>query len=171
VGRRRATGAAASAAQPAATGFAARTSPVGGARLPWSYLAALLAALVTGLGFAIADAAQSASCPADDAVCALGVYTVGGLIAAIVATVLVTWAFRLGWEWGLVCAAVVLAMPSLLDATGPLAWLILVIAPGLAAAVTWSGPERPRWRPVAIGVVCGAAIVASLLWTFVPPGA
>ncbi len=171
MGRRRATGAGAASTPPAPTGFGARTPPVGGVRFPWSYLAALLAVLITGLGFAIADSVQSSVCADDDPVCALGVYTVGGLSAAVIATVLVAWLFRLGWEWGLVCAAVVVAMPSLLDSTGPLAWLVLLIAPALAAAVTWSGPERPRWRPIAIGVVCGAVIIASAWWTFFPPGA
>lgn len=171
MGRRRATNASAVRMPPTAAGFAARVSPVGGARVTWSYLAALLAAVITALGFAIADSVQSTACADDDPMCALGTYMVGGLVGGVVGVALVAWLFRLGWEWGLACVAVVVAMPTLLDLTGPLAWLILALAPGAAALVTLSGPGRRRWRPVVVGVVGGVVIATSLIWTFFPPGA
>ena len=44
---------------------------------------------------------------------------VGGLVGGVVGVALVAWLFRLGWEWGLACVAVVVAMPTLLDLAGP----------------------------------------------------
>jgi hypothetical protein len=171
MGRRRATNASTVPTPPTATGFAARVAPVGGARVAWSYLAALLAAAVTALGFAIADSVQSTACADDDPMCALGTYMVGGLVAGVVGVAFVAWLFRLGWEWALVCVAVVVAMPTLLDLTGPLAWLILASTPGAAALVTLSGPGRRPWRPIVVGVVGVVVIAASLIWTFFPPAA
>jgi len=171
MGRRRATNTSAVPTPPTATGFAARVAPIGGARITWSYLAAMLAGVITALGLAIADSVQSTACADDDPMCALGTYMIGGLLGGVVGVALVAWLFRLGWEWGLACIAVVVAMPTLLDLIGPLAWLVLALTPGAAALVTLSGCGRRRWRPVVVGVVSGVVIVVSLIWTFFPPGA
>lgn len=171
MGRRRATNA--STVRPPATpsGFAGRAAPVGGARVAWSYVAALLAIVITGLGFAIADSVQSTACADDDPMCALGTYMVGGLVGGVVAVAIVAWLFRLGWEWGLICATVVLMMPTLLDLAGLLAWPALALGPGVAALATFAGPGRRRWRPAVVAGVCAVVIAWSLFWTFFPPGA
>lgn len=134
--------------------------PVGSTRVAWSQLAGLLAALVTGLGFALSDVVQAARCDTDDVTCTLGVYLAGVAVMARV--------FRLGWEWALVCATIIVAMPLLLDLLGNGAWAAAVLAPTLAALVTFNGRRGSRRRPVVVVACSAAAIAAALWWTFLP---
>nr|NLI51278.1 hypothetical protein [Propionibacterium sp.] len=145
-------------------------APVGGARVAWAQLAGLLALVVAGLGFAVSDVVQAARCDSDDVTCTLGTYLVGTLVSAVAGLAIVARVFRLGWEWALVVASVVLALPLLLDLAGNWAWLAAALAPTLGALLTLDGRQRPRWRPVAIGVGCGLALAVVALWTFFPPG-
>lgn len=148
----------------------AADGPAGAARVAWAQLAGLGAAVITGLGFAVSDVVQAARCDSDDVTCTLGIYLLGTLGTAVVALAAVARLFRLGWEWALVAATVVVAMPVLLDLTGNWAWLAVGLAPSLGALLTLDGPRRSRWRPVAIGTGCAVAVAAALLWTFFPPG-
>ena len=69
--------------------------------------------------------------------------------------------FRLGWEWWAVPAAVLLGAPLWFDAVpDAVRVLVVLLAPTLAAAATWTGPRRPAWRPWAIG---GAALLLVVL--------
>lgn len=166
MGRRRARPVA--TATPGPTG--PRTGPVGGARVAWSYLAAMLAALIGVLGLTITDAVQSGMCGAEDVSCALGTYVAGGVLSGVVGVSVAAALLRLGWEWWLICVTALVAMPALLDIAGGLAWGVLAVAPLVAACVTLTGSRRPRWRPVVIGGVCVALLAWTLLWTFFPPG-
>lgn len=171
MGRRRATGTRPAVAEAPARGFAGRRAPRGPERVAWSYVAAVVAGLVAALVFAVVDAAQPGLCAEDDLTCALGTYLVGGLAGGVAGAAASAWLFRLGWEWWLVCATVVVAMPAALDLGGPWAWSLLVAAPALAALLTLGGPDRWRWRPVVLGGVCAAILVWIVLVTFVAPGA
>lgn len=148
----------------ASVAISRRLAPVHGARLAWSYVAAILGGMIAGLGAAIAEGIQSTTC--DDATCSLGVFLVGGLIGGLVAVSVVAPLFRLGWEWWLVGVTAVLAMPTILDLAGSWGWLALILAPGIAALATWTGPERSRWRPWVIAGVCVLISALVLLGTF-----
>ncbi len=145
--------------------------PTGAARVAWSQLAGLLAAVAIGLGLALSDVIQAARCDSDDATCALGTYLVGALVSALIALPLVARLFRLGWEWALVCAVVVVSMPLLLDVGGTWAWAAAVLAPTVGALATLGGRRGPRWRPIAVAAGAGLVIAVALGWTFFPPGA
>lgn len=166
MGRRRARPALASA--PPASGSIARTPPRGVARLAWSVVGALIIALLAGLGFAIADSVQSSACADGDATCALASFTLGGLLGALVGVPVAAGLLRLGWEWALPCAAVVCWMPALLD-TGSWAWALPLLAPVAAGGATWTGADRPPWRPWVISLASAAATTAAIAFTFVSP--
>lgn len=142
--------------------------PVGSTRVAWSQLAGLLAALVTGLGFALSDVVQAARCDTDDVTCTLGVYLAGTLLSALAGVAVMARVFRLGWEWALVCATIIVAMPLLLDLLGNGAWAAAVLAPTLAALATFNGRRGSRRRPVVVVACSAVAIAAALWWTFLP---
>lgn len=148
-----------------------RTSPGGAVRIAWSYVAALAATAVAGLGLTLAGYAGDAACAADDVSCALALYLVFGIVGGVLASALWGWLFRLGWEWWLLCSVALLALPAALDLMGSGAWVALALAPGAAALATWSGPGRAAWRPAVIAVVCAAIATWSVMATFFPPGA
>lgn len=162
MGRRRASGVPAAAAQ-----ADRKDNRAGGVRIVWSYLAAIIATAVAGLGFAISDTIQAGICPDSNASCTLGVIVLGGTISASLGALLAGLALGLGWEWVLVEIAVLMALPVLLDAWGPVAWLAVVLAPLLGAVVTWSGRDRPAWRPFVVGGLSVLTIVGALLWIYV----
>lgn len=141
-----------------------------GARVAWSYLGAIVAAVVTGLGLAITDAIGAGVCASDDVTCSLGVVILGGSISAIVGIAVAALALGLGWEWIALNVAAVVALPTLLDLLGPVAWGVLAIAPLAAGLATWTADRRPPWRPWVIAGAALVVIVASLAWTFFPPG-
>ncbi len=161
------------AARPIAPQAAARPerggNPVGGARVAWSQLAGLAAVVVTGVGFALTDVLQVAWCNSDDTTCTLGTYLIGAMVSALVGVALVARLFRLGWEWALVAATVIVAMPLLLDLGGGWAWLGAAATPTLAALLTLGGPHGPRWRAPVIAAGCVLVIALVLVWTFVLP--
>ncbi len=143
----------------------ARTPPVGGARVAWSYLAGILAAVLLGLVISIVYYVEASVCAVDDFTCTIAVFTGSAVAGGVLFTALGAALFRLGWEWWLVVAAAIFAMPTALDALGAGGWAVVALAPALAALATLHGPSRPRWRPWVVAVTCAAVIVAAVLTT------
>ena len=145
-----------------------RPEPVGAARVPWSYLAALPAAALTGLVGTIADPLSNAFCAPEDAACSLGFLVASSILAGVATSGLVAWLMGLGWEWWLICATAVVALPGLLDLLDWGGWVLLALTPAIAALATLTGRlGRPVWRPAVIGGACTLVIAWSLLTTFV----
>ncbi|HHU39870.1 MAG TPA: hypothetical protein GXZ45_11400 [Propionibacterium sp.] len=137
-------------------------APVRGARVAWSYLATVVGALLGGLFWAVwAPFGPSVCGDPDDVLCQLGWGTAGGILGAVLGLAVAAFVFRLGWEWWAVPAAVLLGAPLWFDAVpDAVRVLVVLLAPTLAAAATWTGPRRPAWRPWAIG---GAALLLVVL--------
>lgn len=140
-------------------------APVGGARIAWSYLATVVGLLVAGLLWTAWTPFGGAVCSdAEDIVCLLGWNSAGALVGAVVGLSLGGFVFRLGWEWWAVLAGLVLGMPLWFDTVPEWASiLVLILAPALAAAATWTGPRRPAWRPWAIGATAVLLVVLGAL--------
>lgn len=140
-------------------------APVGGARIAWSYLATVVALAVGALFWTIWSPLGGAACAdPDDLACNLGWQISGAIVGPVLGLVLGAFVFRLGWEWWAVLAGLLLGMPLWFDAVPDVVRiLVLVLAPALAAAATWTGPRRPAWRPWVIGAVAAAAVLAGLL--------
>lgn len=160
MGRRRAAGI------PVAADARPRLSTAGPVRVVRSYLAAVVAAVVAGLGFAVSDAVQSGVCGADAVSCTLGVIVLGGSVSAVLGAMIGGLALGLGWEWIVVQVAAIVWMPTLLDAWGPVAWAVLALSPLVGALVTWTGREGSAARSLAIFGLGGLAIVIALVWTY-----
>lgn len=147
-----------------------RESPVGGSRIAWSYLVTLLAGVAAALVTAAAGPLAEGACAAQDsAVCTVGWLVVVGAVALVLALAVAARLARLGWEWWLVMAAVVLGAP--LWAVGDLGWglaLPLLLGPGVAALATLTGEGRPRWRPVLV-ILGSALLMAGTLWVVLGP--
>lgn len=140
-------------------------APVGGSRIAWSYLATVVGLLVGGIFWAMwSPLAQVVCADPEDLACNLGWGIFGAAIGPLLGLALGAYLFRLGWEWWAVLAAVLLGVPLWFDATpDALRPVIGLLAPALAAAATWTGPRRPRWRPWVIGGVAAAVVVLSAL--------
>lgn len=145
--------------------FRVSEPPVGGNRIAWSYLAAVVGLVIGGLFWAVWTQAGGIACPPADDLCAVGWTVSGGLLGLTLGLGAAAFFFRLGWEWWLVIAALLLGSPLWANALPP--WTLAVIGvllPALAAVATWTGPRRPVWRPWVIGAVAlvllvGAAVV------------
>lgn len=135
--------------------------PEGGARVAWSYLAAVLGAVLAGLFWVAWTPFSGLVCSGpDDVLCVLGWEAAGGILGGVGGLAVAAFVLRLGWEWWLIGAAVLLGAPLWFD-TVPV-WarvVVLVLTPALAAVATWSGPRRPAWRPWAIGGL-GVVLIA-----------
>lgn len=139
-----------------------RESPIGGSRIAFSYLGSVLAAVVAGLLAVMASPLAASVCRAsEDATCLLG-WTYGSAILAFaLAFAALAWVLRLGWEWWVVVAGVLLGSPWWADALPPGAAIVVGMAtPAVAALATLTGRRRPAWRPWAIGA-CAAALAAA----------
>ncbi len=141
-----------------------RESPIGGSRLAFSYLAVVLGLVVAGLVAAVwTPFADSVCGRGDDLSCGLGWIYAGVLLGVLAGTALTAFVFRLGWEWWLVLVALVLLLA--LASTAP-TWLLAVfgiLIPALAGAATWSGRDRPQWRPWAIAAAASVALAVLLV--------
>ena len=141
--------------------FRVRESPTGGSRLAFSYLAALIAAAVAGLVWAVWSPFDAAVCSdADDVACALGWYAAGGLAGGVLGVLLGAWVLRLGWEWCVFAIALLGFLPVAGTLPGWAFAVYLCLLPALTAAATWTADERPRWRPIAVGVAAAVLIGA-----------
>lgn len=138
------------------------------ARIAFSYLGALAAAVTAGLLAVLASPLAAPICRStEDATCLLG-WTFGSTIVAFALTLAgVAWILRLGWEWWAVVAGLLLGSPWWLDAApAPAAWVAPLLAPALAGAATFTGAERPPWRPWVIGVASLTLVGAGLVSVF-----
>lgn len=143
-----------------------REPPVGGARVAFSYLATLCAAILTALVFAAWSPFGASVCAGSpDGLCVLGWWMAGAIVGGLLGLGAAAWVFRLGWEWWAVAATLVLVVPTL--TLGPWAAVGALLGPALAGLATWSGPERPSWRPWLIGGASLVAAIGVLLWLFV----
>ncbi len=148
--------------------FRVRESPTGGSRLAFSYLAALIAAAVAGLVWAVWTPFDAAVCgDADDVVCALGWYAAGGLVGGALGIPLGAWVLHLGWEWCIAAIGLLGFTPIAGMLPGWAFGIYLVLTPALAGAATWTGEERPRRRPIAIGVAAAVLLAAGLASVFI----
>ena len=149
-----------------------RESPTGGSRIAYSYLAALVGAVIGGLVWAGWAPLGALVCgDGEDVSCRIGWLVVGAMVGGIAGWALTAWVMRLGWEWWAVLSAVAVGTPvwSLLL---PVPALVVggLLSPALAGLITLSGPVRPRWRPWAVGVgalLVVAGLAVSVWW----PGA
>lgn len=139
-------------------------APVGGARIAWSYLATVVGLMVGGIFWAIWSPLGGAVCAdPDDLACNLGWQISGAVVGPVLGLALGAFLFRLGWEWWAVLAGLLLGMPLWFDAVpDAVRVLVLVLAPALAAAATWTGPRRPAWRPLVVGGVTAAVVLLSV---------
>ncbi|WP_232548026.1 hypothetical protein [Propioniciclava soli] len=139
-----------------------RESPIGGSRIAFSYLAIVGALLVTGLVWSVWSLFTDRVCgPDSDVVCGLGWWWLGWFVGFGLGTALTAWIVRLGWEWWLAGFAVLLALPAVMALPVPVVIVWLLALPAIAAALTWSGPDRPRWRPWLVVGLAVAAVAAS----------
>ena len=143
-------------------------APVGAARIAWSYLATVVGLAIGALFWTIWSPLGGAACPdREDLACNLGWQISGAIVGPVLGLALGAFVFRLGWEWWAVLAGLLLGMPLWFDAVpDTVRILVLVLAPALAAAATWTGPRRPAWRIWGIGTIAAAVVllsVASLL--------
>lgn len=139
-------------------------SPSGAARIAFSYLATLLGLVVMGLVLAVWYPLTDTVCGVDsNVVCGLG-WMWGGAFLGITSGVAITArVFGMGWEWWLAVVAGVLALPAVTLLSGVVVGAVVVLWPGVAGALTWSGTaERPRWRPWLIIGLAVALLGASL---------
>ena len=159
----------------------ARTAPVTrgaqdvipvSARIPWSYLACLLAAVVAGLLVVLGDVGLApilCRAASDDALgdCKFGWVLWFALIGFLVSLVPIALALRLGWQ--LVLAVIGLAGLLLsLDAIEQVWWWVLVALAPAAAALLSADWERGRGVRVVqwavIAVIDVAAVIAVAVW-------
>lgn len=140
-----------------------RDTPFGGARIAWSCLAGLLAAVMTGIVIAIVSSFSGALC-ADEFTCQIGVLLLSSMVGGTASLGLMAYLFRLGWEWWAVGAGIVLSLPWWFN------WMplslgigILVATPVLAGLVTWSGSDRGRWRPWIIGLASLTLVIITVV--------
>ena len=137
-------------------------APVRGARIAWSYLGSLIAALVATLFWSAWSPFGTLRCDAQDSTCLLGWNITGWVLGMALALGLSAIVLRLGWEWWAAAAAVLFGAPLWADGAGTVAiGVVALLTPLLAAALTWRGPERPRWRPWALGLLLGLVLVGS----------
>ena len=90
--------------------FRVSEAPLGAARIAWSYLGTLLAALVATLIWAGWSPFGASVCGTEDTSCQLGWNIVGWLGAMVLALGLPAAVLRLGWEWWCVGAAVLVGI-------------------------------------------------------------
>lgn len=142
-----------------------RESPLGGSRIAFSYLGALLAAMAAGLLTAMASPFAPAICATtDDVTCLLGWTFGSAIVAAVAAFAVVAWVLRLGWEWWAVVAAVLLSSPWWSGLVPGWALpVVVLLAPGIAGATTLTGRRRPAWRPWVVGAVCVALVALGVV--------
>lgn len=148
-------------------------TPWGGARFVYSYLGAIVSAMLTGLVLLIASPVASALpvCKADTGgFCVTIITAVIGIIALFGSLFLVAYAMRLGWQWaGWVVALTLLATQFFIDFSQPhVAWALLVI-PALAALITFERPdtEPPRWVGIVRIVALALIAVEFIVWFIV----
>ena len=143
-------------------------APAGGARIAWSYLGTLLAALVATLIWAGWSPFGSMVCSSEDTSCQLGWNIVGWVLGMVVALALPAYCLRLGFAWWGVGAIILLSTPLWADGAGTAVIVVVVLlAPLLAAGVTWRGERQPRWLTWALVAILGVAIVGSVLMLLV----
>ncbi len=144
--------------------FRVSEAPLGAARIAWSYLGTLLAALVATLIWAGWSPFGASVCGTEDTSCQLGWNIVGWVLGMIVALAVPAFCLRLGFVWWGMWAIVLLAAPLWADDLPT--WMIVVVValtPLCAAAGTWRGPEQPRW----VAWLVSAGLVLAVLGSFV----
>lgn len=134
---------------------------MGGARVAWAYVTALVSAVVSGLIVLIATYGSESVCARDDIPCSVAILSSVVILAGTATLGIFARVFRLGWEWWLICAAALVATPLLISVE--VAQYVVPCAPALAALATWQGVRRPRWRPWVIGGVAGLAMLVAVL--------
>ncbi len=139
-------------------------APLGGARIAWSYLGSLIAALLATLFWSAWSPFGTLRCDAQDTTCLLGWNITGWVLGMALSLGLAAFVLRLGWEWWALAAAVLLGAPLWADgASSPVIGLVAALTPRLAAVLTWRGPPRPRWRPWLIGALLVVVVVGSVV--------
>ncbi len=143
-----------------------RESPLGGTRVAWSYLGAVVGLIVAALAAAaLVPLGTGTLCTdAGGDGCEVGVVLAALLLTLPVGFAVAAYWLRLGWEWWAVLAALVLALPL----AGPMleagVGAVVALGPALAALATFAGPEGPSWRPWAIGLAASGLVLLSAGW-------
>lgn len=141
-------------------------SPLGGTRIAWSYLGAVVGLIIAAvLSAALIPLGTAAMCTegADD-LCEVGVLAGVLLLTPPLGTAVVAYWLRLGWEWWAVLTALVLALPLWGSAMVAGVGAVALLGPALAAVATLTGPRRPAWRPWAVGLASLGLVLVSAGW-------
>ena len=158
-------------AQPASSSAGDAAPP--SARVAWSYVASLAAAIVTGLlvvitNAMVAPAACSAATGSDFADCKFGWLiwvTIAGFVLCLLPAAL---ALKLGaWMWATAASAL-----GLLMTTGAYDqawwWVTVALVPAAAALLSanWERGDGLRWTQRAVIAVLGIAAIVAIAWWF-----
>ncbi|MCL2483029.1 MAG: hypothetical protein FWF43_06375 [Propionibacteriaceae bacterium] len=148
-------------------------TPWGAARFTYSYLAAVLAALVSGVLAVIVYPVVKVTpvCNADQFGYCLPIVT--ALVTVVIFFLLlflVAYVLRLGWQWAAWFVALTLVLVELVVQSSNLSviWISMVI-PAAASALSFERPDKqtPRWMVLARIVALAVVVVQFVIWLIV----